>query len=129
MERRDDWSQRRQIDHVVTDMDGLIHAHPPSKAARWQEFVRNEVFMKAEWNAEATEPNAYHRVENLNDDTASKYVHGHKFTVGLKTDGFQDAKVMSEHEVDINGTIIIGVGQDPKTKVVMSRWSGWSCRE
>ena len=82
MERRDGWSQRRQIDHVTTDMDELIHAHPPRKAERlWQEFVRSEVFMKAHWNAEASEPNAYHRVENLNGDNASMYVHG--FTVEL----------------------------------------------
>ena len=81
MERRNDWSQRRQIDHVATDMDELIHAHPPRKAARWwQEFVRIEVFMKAEWNAEATEPNAYHRV----DDNASMHVHGNEFHGGVE---------------------------------------------
>ena len=57
-----------------TDMDELIHAHPPRetepdcivvwllfkahsgarKAARlWQEYFRNEVFMRTGWNAEA----------------------------------------------------------------------------
>ena len=29
MEKRDDTSQQRKIDHVVTDMDELIYAHPP----------------------------------------------------------------------------------------------------
>ena len=59
------------------DMDGVIYAHPPAeaepdrtivwlllkahngtrKAARlWQEFLRNEVFMKAGWGAVAVEP-------------------------------------------------------------------------
>ena len=32
MEKRDDTSQQRQIDHVVTDMDELICAHPPREA-------------------------------------------------------------------------------------------------
>ena len=80
MEKRDDTSQQRQIDHFVTDMDVLIHAHPPReaepdrtvvwllpkdhagarKAARlWQECFRNEVFMKAGWDAVAAEPNAH----------------------------------------------------------------------
>ena len=80
--------------------------------------------MKAEWNAEAAEPNAYHKVEDLNDDDASMYVHGNEFTVELRTDGFQDAKVMSEHEVDMNASIIIGTGQNTHTKVVkqVSSW-------
>ena len=72
-----------------TDMDELIHAHPPRetepdcvvvwllfkahsgarKAARlWLEYVRNEVVMSAGWNAAALEPNAYHKTEDLNDD-------------------------------------------------------------
>ena len=58
------------------------------------------------------------------------------FTVELKTDGLQDAKVMLEDEADINASIIIG--QDTKIKVVskfhlgellMSRWSDGSSRE
>ena len=125
MERRGEWSQQRQIDHVSTDTDELIHAHPPRTAARWwQEFVRNEVFMKAEWNAEAAKPNAYHKVENLNDDVTSRYVHGDEFTVELRTDGFQDAKVMLEQDVDINASTIIGTRQNQKTKVVkpVSSW-------
>ena len=32
METRDDTSQQRQIDHIVTDMDELNFAHPPRKA-------------------------------------------------------------------------------------------------
>ena len=45
-------------------------------------------------------------------------------TTELRTDGFQDVKVMSEHEVDINMSIIIGTGQNTKTKVVkqVSSW-------
>ena len=63
-----------------TDMDELIHAHPPRetepectvvrlsfkahserRAARLsQECFRNEVLMSAGWNVEAMEPNAYH---------------------------------------------------------------------
>ena len=35
MERRDDWSEWRQIDNVATDIDEFIHAHPPRKAVRW----------------------------------------------------------------------------------------------
>ena len=31
-EKRDDTSQQRQIDHIVTDMDELICAHPPREA-------------------------------------------------------------------------------------------------
>ena len=48
MERRDHWSERKQIDHFARDMDALIHSHSTRKAARlWQECVRNEVFMKS----------------------------------------------------------------------------------
>ena len=32
MEKRDDTSQQGQIDHVVTDMDGLIYAESPREA-------------------------------------------------------------------------------------------------
>ena len=49
--------------------------------------------------------------------------------------GFQDAKVMSEHEVDINASIIIGLDRTQRTKVakasfiletrLISRWSDW----
>ena len=52
------------------------------------------------------------KVENLNDDDASMYVHGNEYTMELKTHGFPDAKVMSEHEADINVSIIIGTGQN-----------------
>ena len=67
-----------------TDMDGLIHAHPPreaepdctvvwlllkalsgaGRAARLrQDFFRNEAFMRDGWNAVATEPNVYYEAE------------------------------------------------------------------
>ena len=45
MERGDDVFQRRQIDHVATDMDEVTH--------------RVGVCMKVEWNAE-TEPNVHY---------------------------------------------------------------------
>ena len=75
------------------DMDEVINAHPPAeaepdrtvvwlklkahygtrKAARlWQEFLRNEVFMKAGRDAVAVEPNMYHKAGSLNDDDDAK---------------------------------------------------------
>ena len=74
--------------------------------------------MKSEWNTKATEPNVCHKVKNLNDDDASMCMHGNEFTVELRSDGFQDAKEMSEQEVDINASTIIGTGQNTKTKSV-----------
>ena len=126
MERRDDWSQRRQIDHVATDMDELIRAHPPSTAARlWQEFVRNEAFMKAERKRRSYGAKCVPQSRKLERRRyTSGYVHGDEFTVELRTDGFQDAKAMSEHDVDINASNIIGTGQNTKTKVV-TQVSSW----
>ena len=85
------------------DMDELIHAHPPRetepdgfvvfkahsgarRAARlWQEYFRNEVLMSAGWNAEAMEPNAYHKAKDLkNDDDASLYGHKDSSKVELR---------------------------------------------
>ena len=136
MEKRDDTSKQRQIDHVVTDMDELIYAHPPReaepdctvvwlllkahagawKAARlWQECFRNEVCMKAGWDAVAVEPNAHHKDKNLNDDDdASMCVHGDDFMVASRIDVVQDAKAMLEHKVDIEVLAIIGPGQNIK---------------
>ena len=55
----------------------------------------------------------------MNDDDDAKQVCARqRVHDGVKTDGFQDAKVMSEHEVDINASTIIGTGQNMKTKVV-----------
>ena len=90
------------------DMDELIHAHPPRetepdgfvvwllfkahsgarRAARlWQEYFRNEVLMSAGWNAEAMEPNAYHKAKDLNnDDDASLYGHIDSSKVELRMD-------------------------------------------
>ena len=123
MEKRDDTSQQRQIDHVVTDMNELIYAHPPREAepdctvvwlllkarsgarkvARlWQECFRNEVFMKAGWDAVAVEPNVYHKAENLND--ARMCAHGDDFMVVSRIDVVQDVKAMSEHKVDLDRT-------------------------
>ena len=105
------------------DMDELIHAHPPRetepdgiliwllfkahsgsrRAARlWQEYFRNEVLMSAGWNAEAMEPNAYHKAEDLNNDNnAIMYGHKGSFKMELRIDVFQDVTAMKEHEVDI----------------------------
>ena len=79
------------------DMDELIHEHPPretepecivvwllfkahsgeKRAARlWQEYFRNEALMSAGWNAEAMEPDVYHKADDLNNDDASLYGHG-----------------------------------------------------
>ena len=93
MERGDDVFQRRQIDHVATDMDEVIH--------------RVGVCMKVEWNAE-TEPNVHYKVKNPNDDVMD--VHGNKCTLEMRIDGFQDAKMMLEHTVDIKVLAIIGPG-------------------
>ena len=67
------------------DMEDKIFAHPPAevepgrtvvwllvkahygtrKAARlWQDFLRNEVFMKVGWGAVAVERNVYHKAGN-----------------------------------------------------------------
>ena len=82
-------------------------------------FFRNELFMRAGWNAEAMEPNVYHKAEDLNDDDdASMYVRGDDFMVELMIDVFQDAKVMSEHKVDIEVSTIIRLGQNTKAKIV-----------
>ena len=121
------------------DMDEWIYAHPPAeaepdrtvvllllkahhgtrKAARlWQEFLRNEVFMIAGWDAVAVEPKMYHEARSLNvDDDASVCVHGDDFMVKSRIDVFQDAKAMLEHKVDINVLAIIGLGQGTEAKI------------
>ena len=85
----------------AADMEDVIYAHPPAeaepdrtvvwllikahygtrKAARlWQEFLRNEVFMKAGWDGVAVEPNVYHKAGSLrDDDDACVCVHGNDF--------------------------------------------------
>ena len=71
------------------DMEDVVFAHPPAEAepgrtvvrllitghygtrkvARlWQEFLRNEMLMKAGWDAVAEEPNVYHRAGSQGDD-------------------------------------------------------------
>ena len=92
-------------------MDEVIHAHPLAeaepdrtvvflllkahygtrKAARlWQEFLRNEVFIKAGWDAVAVEPNEHHKAGSLNDDDGpSVCVHGDDFTVESRVDVVQ----------------------------------------
>ena len=48
----------------------LIKAHHGTRiAARlWQEFLRNEVFMKAGWDAVGVEPNVSHEAGSLGED-------------------------------------------------------------
>ena len=47
--------------------------------------------MSAGWNAEAMEPNAYHKAEDLNnDDDASLYGHRDSFEMELKIDVLQN---------------------------------------
>ena len=76
-------------------------------------------------NAEAMEPNVYRRAEALNDDDdACMYVHGDDFKVELRIDVFQNAKVMSEHKVDIEVSTIIALGQNTGANIVkqLSSW-------
>ena len=89
-------------------VEKVIYAHPPAeaepdrivvwlllkahygtrKAARlWQEPFRNEVFMKAGWDAVDVEPNVYHKAGSLNnDDDASVCVHVDDFMVESRID-------------------------------------------
>ena len=108
MERGEDVFQRRQIDHVATDMDEVIH--------------HNGVCMKVEWNAE-TGPNAHYKVKNPNNDVMD--VHGNKFTLEMRIDGFQDAKMMLEHKVGIIVLAIIGPCQGTEAMIV-KRILSWS---
>ena len=85
----------------------------------WQEFLRNEVLMKAGWDAVAEEPNVCHKAGSLgDDDDACVCVHGDDFMVESRIDVFQDVKAMSEHKVDINEISIIGLGQGTEAKIV-----------
>ena len=45
---------------------------------------RKDVFLKVGWNAEAMEPNAYHKaVDGNDDDNANTEVHSDRFRVGV----------------------------------------------
>ena len=119
--------RHRQITAILdtcfhTDIDELIHAHPPREsgpecivvgllftahsgarqAARlWQKCFHSEAFMSSGWNAEAMEPNADHQTEDLNDDdNATKDGHSDIVMVEMRIDVFQDVKAMKEHKVD-----------------------------
>ena len=71
--------------------------------------------MSAGWDAEAIEPNAYHKPEDLNDDdNATKDGHSDSFMVELRIDLFQDAKALKEHKVDCEVSTTIGT----ETKIV-----------
>ena len=52
-------------------------------------------------------------------------VHGNKCTLEMRIDGFQDAKMMLEHTVDIKVLAIIGPGQGTEAMIV-KRILSWS---
>ena len=107
---------------ILSRMEDVIYAHPPAeaepyrtvvwllvkahygtrKAARlWQEFLRNEVFMQASWDAVAVGPNVYHKAGSLgDDDDACVCVHGDDFMVELRVDVFHGAQ--GRHQRDFN---------------------------
>ena len=77
--------------------------------------------MSAGRNAEAMEPNAYHKAKDLNnDDDASMYGHNDNFMVELRINVFQDVKAMKEHKVDIKVSTIIGT--EAKIVTQVSSW-------
>ena len=98
-----------------TEPDGIVvwllfkaHSGARRAAQLWQEYFRNEVLKSVGWNAEAMEPNAYHKAKDLNnDDDASLYGHKDSFEVELKIGVLQDANAMKEHKVDIKVSTII----------------------
>ena len=112
--RHPEHGHRKVFAFFHADMENVICAHPPAeaepdrivvwllikahcrtrKAARlWQEFLRNEVFMKAGWDAVAVEPNVYHEAASLgDDDDACVCVHGDDFLVESRIDVFQEVK-------------------------------------
>ena len=96
------------------------------KAARlWQEFLRNEVFMKAGWDAVAVESTVYHKAGSLGDDgDACVCVHGHDFMVESMIDVFPEVKAMLEHKADVNVVAIIGPGQGTEAKIVKQSCPG-----
>ena len=81
----------------------------------------NELFMSDGWNAEAMEPNAYHQAEDLDDnDNATKDGLSDRVMAELRIDVFQDVKAMTEHNVDLEVSTIIGT----ETKIV-EKVSSW----
>ena len=59
--------------------------------------MRNEVFMKAGWDAVAVEPNVYHKAGSVGDvDDACVCEHGDDFMVESRIDVFQEVKAMLE---------------------------------
>ena len=75
--------------------------------------------MSAGWNAEAVEPNAYHKTEDLNDDDASLFGTG-PVSWWSWIDGLRDVKAMREHKVDIKVSTII----ESEAKIVKQVSSG-----
>ena len=105
----------------------LIKAHYGTrKAARlWQEFLRNEVFMKLV-GMQCLWSQVCHKDESLgDDDDACVCVYGGDFMVESRIDVFQEVKAKCEHKVDINLIAIIEPGQGTEVKIVKRNLS-WS---
>ena len=106
--------QEKLSQSVLVGIQSLSKVHSGARrAARaWQEFFRNEVFVSAGGNAEALEPNAYHKAECWDDDDS--------FTIEWRMDVFQDVNALKEHNVDIKSTTIT----ETATKIVkqVSNW-------
>ena len=115
---------------TITDMEELIHAHPPREtdpedmivwllfktrsgaARKWQEVFRNEVFVMAGWNAEMSacpEPDS--------------------FMVELRIYALQDVKAMKEHKLDIEMTTIIDMAEEMISKLREDIETSWQVHE
>ena len=62
--------------------------------------------MRTGWNADAMEPNAYHKAEDWNDDdNTSTEVHCDSFGMDLRIDVFQDVKSIDERAQSGHGCV------------------------
>ena len=89
-------------------------------------FFATKLLMSAGRNAEAMEPNAYHKAEDLNNDNdASLYGHSDSFEVELEIDVLQDANAMKEHKVDIKLSTINGTETNTVKRVLSWKSIRW----
>ena len=109
------------------DMEDVKNAHPPAEvepdrtvvwllikahyekrkvALLWQEFLHNEVFMKAGWDALAVEPNVHHNAGSLGeDDDACVCVHEDDFmaeSILCVSRRESDVGAQNRHQRDFN---------------------------
>ena len=98
---------------VSTDMDDLIHAHPPRETEPdcivvWLLFNAHSGARKA------AQPSVHHKAKCWDDDDSDS------FTVEWRMDVFQDVKALKEHKVDIKSATIT----QTTTKIVkqVSNW-------